>query len=305
MNAVKQGGRPLGGVPPVKIPPLGAEPLDGGGSMSAQAELFRDASSPLSPAYNPDLANMTKAGPFSPVEPEATKDPRFIPGMGSMIASNQPQLKDPRPVISDKTKADLETLNMLQKNPPAAKPSDEESAEAEEEKILAEGRKQIAEMKSYVGDDYQWNIHNNPTRKKEIESRLKDLDIVDIIQYGEIRQEITIVPDKMKLTLRSVSGEEDLAVKRMMFTENGGDRYMLDKFSLMNLACGVVAINNFELPSHMNDKNKFDESLFLKKFDTLMRFPAQFLADMGVQYMWFDERVRKLFVHQTATIKNS
>jgi hypothetical protein len=308
MEAVKSGGRPVGGVPPVKIPPLSMEPTPGGGTMAAQAEALRDATSPLSPAYSPELSDMAK-GPFASLPDEARRDSRFVPGMGSMIAGNQPQLKEPRSVISEKTKQDLETLAALQKEPKPERPAEPTLEQrAEEDKILEEGRKQLEETSTAYrggGDEYQWNVHNNPTRRKEIEARLKPLDIVDIIQYGEIRQEIEVVPGKLRITLRSVTGEEDLAVKRMMFTESGGDRYMIDKFSLMNMACGVISINNFELPGHLNDKKKFDESLFLKKFDTLMRFPAQFLADIGVQYMWFDERVRQLFTNQTEALKNS
>jgi hypothetical protein len=37
----------------------------------------------------------------------------------------------------------------------------------------------------------------------------------------------------------------------------------------------------------------------------LMRFPIQLLADMGVQYMWFDHRVRQLFTKSTEVLKNS
>ena len=114
-----------------------------------------------------------------------------------------------------------------------------------------------------------------------------------------------IVPGKLSIKFRSVTGEEDLAVKRMMFGESGGDRYMLDKFTLMNVTLGVLAINNFDLPSHLDEKRRFNETAFLKKHNLLMRYPVALLADIGLQYMWFDERVRRLFVNQTELLKNS
>jgi hypothetical protein len=202
----------------------------------------------------------------------------------------------------------LEKLSALQKTAEQVQQSETQKEEAQaaevEKQLIEDAAKQAAELGSLMSEG-DWNILNNPARRKEIESRLKPLKIEDILVYGEVRQEVPVIPDKCVFFFRSSSGAEDLAVKRMMFGEQGGDRYMLDKFSLMNLALGVVSINGMQLPSHLDDKKKFDEKLFLKKFDMLMRFPIQLLADMGVQYMWFDHRVRQLFTKSTEVLKNS
>ena len=131
------------------------------------------------------------------------------------------------------------------------------------------------------------------------------MDIADILIHGEIRQVVEIVPNKLVVRLRSINGEEDLAVKHMMSDESGTDRYMLDKFSLMGLALGVVAINDTELPTHLNDKKRFDKDLFKAKFEMLMRFSMTMLADLGLQYYWFERRVQALFADQTGALKNS
>lgn len=319
MAGIKAGARPVGGVPRVHIPPLDADPLPGGGSMSSQAEALRDPTNPLSPAYSPELAAMaareraTGQGPFDLLPDSATEDPGFIPGVGSRVTANQPNIRQPQPktkdqVLRPETVQDLEKLSALQKT--AEQVQQEEAnkelikeAEAERQ-IVEDAAKQAAELGSLMNEG-DWNLLKNPTRRKEIESRLKPLKIEDILIYGEVRQEVPVIPDKCVFFFRSSSGAEDLAVKRMMFGEQGGDRYMLDKFSLMNLALGVVSINGMQLPPHLDDKKKFDEKLFLKKFDMLMRFPIQLLADMGVQYMWFDHRVRQLFTKSTEVLKNS
>jgi len=318
MASIKAGARPVGGVPKVRIPPLDADPLPGGGSMSAQAEFLRDPTNPLSPSYSPELATMaareraTGQGPFDLLPDSATEDSGFIPGVGSRVSANQPNVRpQPKPagqLLRPETVQDLEKLGELQKTAEQVQQSEmqkEESQTAEVEKqIVEDAAKQAADLGSLMSEG-DWNLLNNPSRRKEIESRLKAMKIEDILTYGEIRQDVPVIPAKCVFSFRSSSGAEDLAVKRMMFGEQGGDQYMLDKFSLMNLALGVVSINGMQLPSHLDDKKRFDETLFKKKFDMLMRFPIQLLADMGVQYMWFDYRVRQLFIKSTEVLKNS
>jgi hypothetical protein len=318
MDSIKAGGRPVGGTPPVKIPPLDAEPLSTGGSMSSQAAALSDPTNPLSPVYSPELAAMAadKQGPFAILPEEATKDSRFIPGVGSRIAANQPHMNAPAPVVPEanerkpilrkETLKDLEQIASFQQTAETIQQkefNDQEAKQAEED--VSKGASAYAADIGGILSDDDINLLNNPVRRQEIESRLEPLNIEDILIYGELQQEVPVVPGKTKYKFRSTTGEEDLAVKRMMFGETGGDRYMLDKFSLMNLALGVVAINNMNLPTHLNDKKRFDESLFEKKYNTLLRFPVQLLADMAVQYTWFDQRVRRLFVKSAEALKNS
>jgi len=353
MAARKAKGRPHGGAPGVQIPPLNAEPIPGAGTMHQQAEALRDPSSPLSPAYNPQLA-MQQAqqrlpgqqrppgqqqpgqqpeqpvyggGPFAALPPEAQQDPRFIQGMGSMIAGNQPQLQKPpqhkrapvtqdpnqgdgyKPHISDETKASMSALAEFQTQaevqqrtdtePPKKKPNTLELGFEHDEKEMQD------ELREMLGNDEMWTKLSNPTRRKEIESRLTKLDITDVIIHGEIRQTIPVVPGKFEPEYRSVSGGEDLVVKRMMADESGGDRYLMDKYTLMQLTLALVAINNAELPPHLDAKKQVDETLFLIKFEKVCQFPLQMLADLGCQYVWFDDRVRDLFVGQTEALKNS
>lgn len=83
VTSAKRERAPLGGAPEVKIPPLNAQPMDGGGSMEDQAEALRDPTNPLSPVYNPQLAQMAAIqaakqdgqAPFSVLPPRASEDP--------------------------------------------------------------------------------------------------------------------------------------------------------------------------------------------------------------------------------------
>lgn len=336
IEALKQARPPLGGAPAVKIPPLTADPIEGGGSMSEQAAILADPTSPLSPAYDPKLAvnrrqgeaAMKPPGPFNVLPPEAQQDPRFVPGVGSMIAGNQPRIASDvshreapskegyKPSLSDETRRSMEALAEFQKRAevqqtleaskrpqPRAEATAEPKSEAEE--TLGTMPSLQDELKDLLQNEQEWNRLNNPERRRLIEARLEPMDLTDIIVHGEIRQTVIVQPGKLSIVYRSVSGEEDLAIKRMMYGEKGGDRYLMDRYTLMSLTLAVFAINNSELPTHLSDVGRFDEGKFLQKFRHISKFPIQFLADLGVQYMWFDDRVRDLFVGQTETLKNS
>lgn len=327
MNRLKQPRQPHGGAPPVKVPPLNAEPLKAGGTMAQQADILRDPTSPLSPAYSPELAMMNQkkeleasksGGPFSLVDEEAVRHPGFRPGIGSMYQGNQPALAAQKqqdqykPQLSEETRQTMQTLAEFQavaerrQTMPEEKPAQTEEAKAKElEKELDEDTEMFRELREVLDDPTQWNLLNNPKRRKDIEGRLSPMDITDVILHGEVRQTIPIVRDKLNVTYRSVSGDEDLAVKQMMFGESGGDRYLMDKYTIMQLTLALVSINGEDLPTHLNDKKKFDETKFLAKFEKVTRFPVQLIADLGIQYLWFDERVRTLFLGGTDELKNS
>lgn len=322
VTSAKRERAPLGGAPEVKIPPLNAQPMDGGGSMEDQAEALRDPTNPLSPVYNPQLAQMAAIqaakqdgqAPFSVLPPRASEDPRFRPGVGSMISGNQPQLNEDggyKPKLSEKTVESMKALSEFHAQ--AAQHQQKEIDEtrkpkdAKDTSLLAETNEEEfkKELQEILGDSQIWNKLNNPERRKEIESRLESMDLMDIIMNGEVHQDVPIIPKKFEATFRSVSGEEDLAVKRLISAETGGNRYVMDKFTMMNLCLGLVSINGRPLPSHLDDTRTFKEEKFLDKFNRMIRFPVQMLADLGVQYMWFDDRVRDLFIGETETLKNS
>lgn len=330
MTEMKRQRQPHGGAPEVEIPPLNAQPIDGGGTMQEQAQILRDPTSPLSPAYNPQMAQMMSTpqsppivprmapggqvhsapvgGPFAPLAPEVARQPGFRKGVGSMVQGNQPDI-DPsgyKPVISPETQHSMQALAVfqaeaqkIQGQPPATEASEKLKEALDKDEDL------YKELRDVLDDPAQWNLLNNPKRKKEIEARLEPLDITDVILHGEIRQTVPVVPGKLEPEFRSVSADEDLHVKQMMFGETGSDRYLMDKYTIMQLTLGLASLNGEELPTHLDEKKKFSEDKFLKKFEKIVRFPIQLIADLGVQYLWFDERVRALFLGGTEELKNT
>ena len=158
-------------------------------------------------------------------------------------------------------------------------------------------------------DDFDFNtfremmmkdIINNTEQQTIIESRCAPLDIGDLIMKGYVTQRVPILPGKFEPEFRSMTGSEDLAIKRLVMKESKGlevsDRYLLDKFSLMAVTIGLSAINGNTFPDHRDSNNRFDEAKFWDKFNFVTNYPFHMLASLGVNYFWFDIRVRKLFV---------
>jgi hypothetical protein len=299
MEALKNQQRPVGGMPPVKIPPLNAEAITGR-TMEEQAAILGDVTNPYSPNYKPEVA-MSK-GPFDVLPPSATQDPNFRPGVGSMLAGNQPTIAQPqqsyRPQLRPETVESIKALDKFQEQVQQVKQADPEA-----EKPKSDGqRDSYKELRDMLSEE-QWSRLNNPDRKNTIESKLPKLNITDVFIHGELRQDVTITPDVV-LTFRTPSTSEDLEIKRMMYGVVGSDRYLMDKYSIMQLTLALSAVNGEELPSHLSADKKFDEKKFLDKFEKITRFPIFMVADFGIQYLWFHERVEKLLVREVEELKN-
>ena len=329
-DQVKHRGKPLGGAPEVQIPPLNAEPIEGGGTMQDQAEALRDPTNPLSPYYDPraaeaqaqpqmdpqalraarqagQQAGQRAGGPFGGVlPPEAQKDPRFRQGIGSAYAANQPDLRQPQPgqpPLSEETRGGLEAITRFQQQ---AEETQRKQVEVTEDQIKQADEEKTKQVFKDMGIDdpdaffagmrSEVDRLQDPDVKAAIEERCKPLDLVQLLEEGEARQDVPIVQGKFIVTFRTVSGEEDLGIKRMLFGVSGGDQYVYDLLSIYQLAAGLYAINNRKLPTHLNDDRTFSKELFLEKFAMIRKYPMPMIASMSVNFGWFDRRTRALFV---------
>jgi hypothetical protein len=235
------------------------------------------------------------------------------------------QLTQVRKGLSDKSIQDLKMLSDLQGgSPPAGEdPRIEQDAAASVSGAAgrlgnsptdgpkteqAIGQEKLTEAVKKL-DDFDFatfrdmmmkDIINNEEQRNIIEARCKQMDITDLIVRGFVTQVVPIVPGKFEVEFRSVSGEDDLAVKRLLMLESKGlevtERYLLDKYSLMGVTCGLYAINNNKVPDHHDRDGNFNEEAFWKKFTFVTKYPLHMLGSIGVNCFWFDIRVRRLFV---------
>jgi hypothetical protein len=136
-------------------------------------------------------------------------------------------------------------------------------------------------------------------RREEIEKGLKPLDIGDMVMKREIVQTIPVIPGKFEVTLRTFSQRENLWILRYIFDFPGSGLYISELINTCRLVCGLVAINGAYLPDHRKDVGLPTETIikedFERKFFHVAGFPVQFVADMSVQSIWFQDRIDKLF----------
>lgn len=230
--------------------------------------------------------------PMSPDQyQQAVESGQATPGVGAAYPANQPNqqtasgedgapLNPPRPEggLRPETKQQLEEMA-------------EASAKEEEEKRRKE--EEDEEFFASLGEATN-DILNNKERRLAIEEKITDeLSFDDLMDHQELRQKVPIrkgfVPE-----YRTCSADEDLEIKRLISDERGSERYILDKFTLMGLCCGLFSINNKPLPSHLDKDGTFNESMFKAKMSALLRYPLVIVADLSANYVWFQRRVQKL-----------
>jgi hypothetical protein len=148
--------------------------------------------------------------------------------------------------------------------------------------------------------EMQRDILNNPEQRKIIEERLQALSLDELIMRDRVTQRVPIVPGKFEVTFQSMTGEEDLALKRLLMKESKSvevtDQYLLDKFAFMSLTVGCSAINSNPAPSHLDQKGDFNDEAFWIKFLWMIKRGVHVLAAIGNNHTWFEMRVRKLLV---------
>lgn len=144
------------------------------------------------------------------------------------------------------------------------------------------------------------DVLKSPRQQEIIEKRLQPMDISELIMKNKIRQRVPIVPGKFEVTFETMSGDLDLKLKQLLIKESKSiavtEAYILDKHSLMTVAAGTFAINGNPLPAMYDEKGDFNEELFWTKYMWVTKRPLHMLASIGINYSWFEQRVRKLFV---------
>jgi vacuolar-type H+-ATPase subunit H len=198
------------------------------------------------------------------------------------------------PAVRPETLSQIEQLGEAQK-----KIADEGKAKLDEEALKQEAEDKKEELFSAFDFNAQGEaerILNNKKRRKDIESRCSPMKLEDLIMRDEVKQLVPIVPNQFEVVFRSATPEESLFVKELISKEKDiSDSYALEKYSLCLLCCSLISIGGKELPDHRkHDGSGPDEGLFKSKLAVLMKKSAYVIADLGINFAWFDIRVRKL-----------
>jgi hypothetical protein len=215
--------------------------------------------------------------------------PRQVPeGPSSRTEAGgvQPRPKG-SPLLSSETAEQIKGLAEASARQAMSEPKVEEPKKEEED---------LLEMFDFQERNEAERILNNKKRRKEIESRLEPMKLEDLLMKDEVQQNVPVVPDKFEILFRSITPEENLYIKRYVAKNDTGqsDQYILEKFGMCQLVCSVLALNGRPLPDHRAQDGSIDDAAFDKKLKILLRKSGYIIADLGINYGWFDIRVRKL-----------
>lgn len=193
------------------------------------------------------------------------------------------------PILTPETTAKLEEAMAagLKQEVEKAEERAAETKKTDEEDVFA--------MFDFGGRSEAERVLNNKKRRKEIEDRCQPMSLDDLILKDEVQQVVPVVPGKFEITFRSMTPDESLFIKRYVAKETiQNDQYLMEKFSLCQIACSLLAINGRPLPDHRTMDGTVEEKNFEVKLKAVMKKSAYVLADIGINYAWFDIRVRKL-----------
>jgi len=144
------------------------------------------------------------------------------------------------------------------------------------------------------------NILDNKKRRADIESRCTPMNLEDLLMQDEVHQTVPIIPGKFEPTFRSLTPTESLYIKQRMARETiTTDQYLAEKYNLLLLTCSLLDINGTPFVDHRKFEHGsgtfiVDDKTFEEKLAAVMRKSGYVVADLSVNYMWFDIRVRKL-----------
>lgn len=165
----------------------------------------------------------------------------------------------------------------------------------EQEKENEKREEDILGMLDFDNRNEATKILDNKKRRKEIESRCQPMSFEDLLIKDEVQQDVPIIPGKFVARYRSYTPQESLFIKQYIQREAGrSDQYLLEKFAMCQLTLAMVSLNNVPFPDHRNQDGVPDEKLFEEKLKRIMTKNGYIVADLGVNYGWFDIRVRRL-----------
>lgn len=327
--AAKRGDSPRGGdVPLPKIPrfdqdpPQGvtAEQMMGGmpvmGGLS-HADMLPDAAKKDPRYVQGHGSELAVNQPHLAFQYGVMRGGRFIPP--GELTPQQPQQQQgvvgARRPLKPETIEGIEALRKMEEKKKAAQEAAQSEAEEagaastarlagkpeEDAKADEDAKKTLQDMDDL--DFYNFtqammrDLINNEEQRKLIEKRLDPIDITDLIVMDTFEQKVSVVPGKFEPVFETIAGRNDLAMKKLIAEEarnlDVNERYLLDKFAMMQLAAGVKAIGSLQMPEYRDSDGVLVSELFWKRFNKITNLPTPVLASLGANYFWFDVRCRR------------
>lgn len=283
IDAAKSGHIPVGGVEMPSMPRLDQDPRKGNRHRGIQEPM---APQDYQAAVATGQAIPGVGGAYAVNQPRGFQAPAAAPNGPQMAVSG----KDGAMANPPRTEGGLtaQTKEAIQAVERANTVDDKGNLPKEEEDFIAQLGNATTDM-----------LHDKK-RREFIESRITDdLSFEDLLFHQELRQRVPIRKGFLP-TFRTPSAAEDLFIKRLIAKdENTSQQYIIDRFAAMGLTIGLFALNEKTLADHLDANRNPDEKLFEAKFNMLMKYPLVLLADLSANFIWFEERVKKLLSLET------
>lgn len=276
---------PVGGIPMPSMPRLDQPPP----SSTAGVQSVRAAQRVLTPE---EQSRLVEKG-------------QFVAGVGSAYAANQPMAGQ----LPTDTEGNEQPIDpRLQPRPPGSGLRAEtvqqlqavSAANSSDDEVLKKVNAEIDELDDvYEDNEFGQRVRSllaNKKRAELIEGRCQPLVFEELLLQGSVQQRVPIIPGKFEPTFRSLTGEENEEILRMMNSFRGPDQYILDVISLLNLTAGLYALNGKPLIAHLDNNGDFHEEMFRSKYKVVRKMALPILADLSVNFRWFSRRVQKLTV---------
>ena len=285
-NALKGHGRPLGGAPPLDPTKMAAASLPKPNFESEE---------PPREVHEPPEGTMTGVGAAYNVNRKIARGETESPV--SRREAGEVGDEAPKP-LSDET---LQAMKMAQEAIDSPEMEDEVSVSTEETKErLEDSEEELVESNPFDFGAIQRARAKilSDKRRRIIEERLAPLQLEDMIVNREITQTVTILPNKLSITLRTFNQREHLFCLRYVYKFGGSQLYVEEFLNTCKMVCSMFAVNGAPLPDHRIEVGKRGEEVDEKRFEDKMyhisSFPVQMLADFSVQMIWFNDRVNDL-----------
>ena len=209
-------------------------------------------------------------------------------------------LKRPREEPKLETKQDTTNDKLMQV---AQELSTARVTETELKQFKDEQKEPIKDLLEEDDDRFQYDafgnkvrkIHNNTKRRKSIEARSSKLTIEDLLINNYVKQSIPLIPDKLVVEFRSLSGDDISFISSKIWEKQMSPMHRSVRQLLYNLTAALERINNERLPD-CRKNGELDEALFNEKYKRIKKISFELLSDYSVNYIWFTERVQELSV---------
>jgi hypothetical protein len=130
--------------------------------------------------------------------------------------------------------------------------------------------------------------------RKTIEARLKPLDIGQYLSTNELQQTVPIVPDKLAVTFRTVTDQEESYVDSKLAKEGEmTGRQFLRKSNDWGLAMHVVSLNDTRWPALFKGDGTINEDSLETRLKYVQKIPSPVINLLLQNLGWFLERVNK------------